>query len=189
LIRDEQRRILTFILDHSLAAAEEVYRTIYQDHAALMRFVTAMHLPVPPAFLTAAKFVLNEQVRRAFETGEVDFTTVNADIAEARRSGVVLDETAIGFALSARLNAAMDELFSSPRNLPLLEQVSALASLGRSLGFRLDVREAQNRCYELRQWTYPVVLEDSQRDNKEAHWWVERFRELAGSLGIRIPSD
>ncbi|MBD3297767.1 MAG: DUF3536 domain-containing protein [candidate division Zixibacteria bacterium] len=186
LFGDEQRRILRHILSTSLGKAESIYRGIYKEHAPSMRFVTRLHMPPPLAFLTAAEFVINEELRRAVSAHEVDLAAVNDLLTEARRTGVALDETSIGFALGRNLNATMQELFGSPLELGLLEKASALASLIQSLRYRIDLREAQNTCYEMRQWIYPEVLIRSQRDDTEAKWWVERFGTLAAALWIHV---
>ncbi|GAB4315381.1 MAG: DUF3536 domain-containing protein [Candidatus Zixiibacteriota bacterium] len=188
LFGDEQRRILRHILATSLGKAESIYRGIYKEHAPIMRFVTRLHMPPPPAFVTAAEFVINEELRRAVAAREIDLAAVQDLLTEARRTGVTIDETSVGFALGRNLNTTMQELFASPTDLGLLEKASALASLAKSLGYRIDLREAQNACYEMRQWILPEVLERSQRDDTEARWWVERFRALADALWVRTES-
>ncbi len=45
LFRDEQRRIVRTILSATVAEAEAAYLTLYEHHAALMRFITSLGTP------------------------------------------------------------------------------------------------------------------------------------------------
>ena len=72
LFRDEQRKTLDLILSATLGEAETLYRQIYEHRAPMMRFLTALHIPLPKAFQSAAEIVLNGYLRRAFEQEEID---------------------------------------------------------------------------------------------------------------------
>lgn len=186
LFRDEQRRLITLVLMASLAEAETVYKTVYEDHAPLMRFVTELRLPAPRAFLTAAEFVLNADILRQLRAKDPDFTAIEARLDEAKRVGVAVNKTDLGYTLVRTLNQMLEELFESPVDLPLLEKAAAAANLAHTLEVQIDLREAQNYCYEMRQWFYPDVLKRSDSGDTGAKWWVERFRGLAKALKIQV---
>ena len=67
LFRDEQRRIVSRILETTLAEAEASYRQIYEHHAPLMRFLAGLHTAAPRVLVLTAEFVINGALRRALE--------------------------------------------------------------------------------------------------------------------------
>ncbi|MBV9296196.1 MAG: DUF3536 domain-containing protein, partial [Acidobacteriaceae bacterium] len=65
LFRDEQRRIVRTILSATIAEAEAAYLQLYENHAALMRFITSLGTPMPREFTAALEYALNSLLRRA----------------------------------------------------------------------------------------------------------------------------
>ena len=76
LFRDEQRRILTQIVNSTMEEAEALYRQVYEHHAPLMRFLSELHMPSPPILRTTAEFVLGNAVQRAFTDQELDLDRI-----------------------------------------------------------------------------------------------------------------
>src|SRR5690606_34382946 len=64
LFTDRKREILNRLLDASVRDAEGAYRMVYERNAGLMRFLRESELPVPRAFLIAAEFVIDVELRR-----------------------------------------------------------------------------------------------------------------------------
>ena len=90
LFRDEQRRILNQISQASLSEAEATYRQLIENHTPLLRFLTdlrvpltVLSVPLPRALQTAAEFILNIDLRRAFEADPIDPVRVLALLKEA----------------------------------------------------------------------------------------------------------
>ena len=54
LFKDDQRRILRFILNATLREVEDSLVKIYEEHASLLHFLNASGLPKPPALTMAA---------------------------------------------------------------------------------------------------------------------------------------
>ncbi len=101
LFRDEQRKILTHIMEQTLADAEAVYRQLYQQHAALLRFLAEMHYPLPRTLELAAELALNHDVRRALQSEDLDLEHLRNTVAELVEAGVPLVEDGHGLAFRA----------------------------------------------------------------------------------------
>ncbi len=187
LFRDEQRRILGMILENALTDAESVYRHLYDDQAPLMRFVTGLGIPQPKAFRTAAEFVLNADLRRAFAREDLDLHRINVLIEEVRSTDVALDTTALGFVLKDTLEKLSESLFENPSDLSLLQRLSATAALIHTQQFAVDLRKIQNTFCEMRQWVYPDARQRMSQGDEEARAWVESFVSLGASLGVKLP--
>jgi len=83
LFRDEQRKITHTILNDSLTSAAAVYRTIFESHAPLIRFLNRLSIPVPKAYVEGggrqqdclAHQHLEYAVRRRVEKEAEEFAT------------------------------------------------------------------------------------------------------------------
>ncbi len=184
LHRDEQRRILASILRSTLAEAEAAYRQVYEHHAALMRFLVDLRAPLPRALSTAAEFILDSDLRRAFESETPDFDHLGPLLEEARRWHVALDAPTLEYALRRSIERLAHRLLGQPAELALLEQLDGLVGVARSLPFEVNLWTAQNVYYELRREVQPGVLERAGEGQAEALAWLDRFITLGDKLGF-----
>ena len=97
LFRDEQRRIIGLILKDTLSSVGASFKGVYENQAALMRFLSGLGVPVPPALLSAASIALNSQLQQAIERPEIDGTAVQSLVREAAANRVSLDDTTLEY--------------------------------------------------------------------------------------------
>ncbi|WP_367390932.1 DUF3536 domain-containing protein [Lewinella sp. LCG006] len=72
LFRDEKRKVLKEITDRSLKAIELDFRDIYNSNYQLMTSMLNSDIPLPGAYKTAIKYVLNEDLEAFFRQEELD---------------------------------------------------------------------------------------------------------------------
>jgi alpha-amylase/alpha-mannosidase (GH57 family) len=193
LFRDNQRKVLNRILESTLAEAEAAYRQIYEHHAPMMRFLNDLSMPLndlsvplPNAFQMATSFILNIDLRRAFEADAPNLNRVRTLLEEARLWRVELDTAGLGFALQKTLERIIEQLWTSPTDLSRLVALRASADLIRSLPFELNLWKVQNIYYDLLQRIYPDVLDKADQEDEAAQTWVEHFLTLGEALLIRV---
>jgi alpha-amylase/alpha-mannosidase (GH57 family) len=193
LFRDNQRKVLNRILESTLAEAEAGYRQIYERHAPLMRFLNDLSMPLndlsvplPKALQMAASFILNIDLRRAFEVEAPNLDRVRMLLAEARLWRVELDTAGLAFGLQKTLERMIEQLWTSPTDLSRLLALRASADLIRSLPFELNLWNVQNTYYDLLQRIYPDVLDKADQEDEAAQTWVDHFLALGEALMIRV---
>jgi hypothetical protein len=71
LFRDEQRKILNRVISKVMGEFEDSYQQMFERHCGLMGYLQEAGMPVPKAFLTAAEFALNLDLRMSFEEDEI----------------------------------------------------------------------------------------------------------------------
>jgi alpha-amylase/alpha-mannosidase (GH57 family) len=178
LFRDEQRRIVTRILETTLGEAEASYRQIYEHHAQLMRFLAGLNTTPPKVLVLTAEFVLNNSLRRALEAPELDLDEVRGLLETAKREKINLDTTGLEYALRRRLNQMSDELLAAPGNLPLLARMHAIISI--AWPFDINLWRVQNTFYSLLETEYAGRQDDAE--------WSEHFRRIVEKLNLRFPA-
>ncbi len=149
LFADEQRRVVQLLLAETLNEVEESLLRLYEDHAALLHFLSQTEVPRPPALDVAASFAINVKVRRALEAEPLDLAKVHAALALAKADHITLDVANLNFVVDQRMTAAMRALRAAPRIPGVLEQAVAVATAVSALPFAGNIWQAQNLWYEI----------------------------------------
>jgi hypothetical protein len=181
LFRDEQRRIVQLILNSTLADIENSLKTIYDDHASLLHYLSQAGLPKPPALALAAGFAVNAGLRRALETESIDLALVRSFLAMAKADDVALDTPTLSYVSDLRMKRAMIELQMSAGSLEVLDRALYLARTLTELPFELNLWQAQNLWYEILR-SSPHALTAHGPD--EHARWTRDFHELGCCLSI-----
>jgi alpha-amylase/alpha-mannosidase (GH57 family) len=147
LFRDEQRKIVNIILNDSLATTAAAYRTIYENEAALIRFLTGLRIPVPAAFQAAAEIALNNQLKQEFEREEPDTDSIQSHLKEAAASNVTLDVPGLEFAIRKRLEREATIFATRPTNIEAVQKLRKLLEFVATFPFPVTLWEVQNISY------------------------------------------
>jgi len=186
LFRDEQRKVLGYVLESTLTGLEAVYRQMYGQHYPLMRFLTDLGNPLPKAFHSAAEFILNSDLRRALSGVALDVEYIRGLLDEARVWNVDLDTEGLGYLLQQTLGKMMAKFVSTPEVLPLLKDLGAAVALARSMPFVVDLWKVQNLYYEMLRIIYPEFQKRAQQGDEVVGEWLTEFVSLGQQLSIRV---
>ncbi len=186
LFRDEQHKVLGNILESTLAEVESTYRQIYQSHYPLMRFLTDLGNPLPGAFKSAAEFILNSDLRRAFAADSPDEKNVKKLLGDARLWNVQLDTAGLGHVFRQTLENKMFDFVTKPEDTALMNQIIALVGLTQSLPIAVDLRVIQNLCYNMPKTIQDELRKRARKGDQAAKDWCAQFSVLGKKLSIRV---
>jgi hypothetical protein len=155
LFADRQREILYHTLDESLRRAENAYRRLYEENAAVMRYLIDLDLPLPRAFAMAAEFVLNRELRLVFSSDVPDLYRARTLLDEAKETQITLDGSGLGYAVRRTLERLAGAVLVAPYETAPLERLAEIAALARSLPFPVDLWKVQNLFYQAVQKRFP----------------------------------
>jgi alpha-amylase/alpha-mannosidase (GH57 family) len=182
LFKDEQRRVLREIMASTMAEAESSYTQIYEHHASLMAYLGETKMPLPNVLRITAEFVINRQLRHAFEEQDLELGRIADLLDTAKREDVPLDVPGLSYALKKRLEIMADELAVNPREETLV-LFNAAMKLVRSLPFPVDLWKIQNVYYQLAETILPEL---QSRDDEQSRRWCEEFIRLGEQLEIQV---
>jgi alpha-amylase/alpha-mannosidase (GH57 family) len=185
LFKDEQKRILDVILSRTLRDAEDSYHAIYEKHGALLRFIREMGQPVPEVLRFTAEFVLNNDLRRTFNSDPVDFVRIAMLMEMVKNEGVQLDQAGIGFAASNSLTRLLRRLREKPQDRETLYRANVLTDLFAAMPLSVDYWQAQNLYYSILNIAFPAP---GGNHGPDAHAFEERFLSLGKKLQISVPA-
>jgi hypothetical protein len=186
LFRDEQRKVLEYILASTLADVEAMQRSIYEQHCPLMRFLADLGTPLPKALQSAAEFILNLDLRRAFEAEVLDIDSIQSLLEAVEAWQIEIDTPGLSHALEETLGRLAEQFRVDPENMQTLQSFDGVVDMAGSVPFEVEYRKAQNVYYDVLQTTYPELREKAKLGNREAQSWIDCFRALGEKLLVRV---
>jgi len=187
LFADERRRVLNIIMEPTLREAEAAYSSIYEHHAALIRFLTGSGTPRPQALSVATDLCLNAKLRRVIEGEGLDPEVVRPLLEEARLAAATLDATALGLLLAANIESLAEQLLEQPDDLSRLESLNKAAQLVRTLPFSVNLWKTQNICYKILHAHCPDFEKKASLGDQNAQEWLRHYTVLAENFWLRVP--
>ena len=190
LFRDEQRKILDVVLGATLEENAAIYRSVYENHVPLMRFLNDLAVPLPLALRTAADFVLNTDLRDALATPVPDAEAVRGLLANTDSWGVTLDTGGLDATLKTTVNRLMDRFRTDPDDRVALRNLTATVRLATTLPFRPIFGAVQNAYWKMLHSAAFLErdLHDRQGD-AEAREWVNEFLALGDALTMQVGGE
>ncbi|MBV9156186.1 MAG: DUF3536 domain-containing protein [Acidobacteriaceae bacterium] len=186
LFRDEQRRIVRTILSATIAEAEAAYLQLYENHAALMRFITSLGTPMPREFTAALEYALNSLLRRACSNEELDGDRIQNLLREAQTSNINLDKTTLEFLLRRKIEALAGRFAADPSNVNKLNDLQRALQIVKKMPFAVNLWSAQNHIYAIQTGLYQRIRRKAQRGDANAQVWSDAFVGLCELLAIRV---
>jgi hypothetical protein len=186
LFRDEQRRIVNTILSSTVAEAEAAYLQLYENHAALMRFIARLGTPVPREFTAAIEYAINGLLKRALSTEELDGDRIRSLLREAQSGNVPLDRTTLEFSLRKKIEEFSNRFASDPSSVEKLDEFRAALMIVKQMPFPVDLWAAQNHVYAIQSGLYQRTRRRAQRGDARAKTWVDGYLDLSELLSIRV---
>jgi alpha-amylase/alpha-mannosidase (GH57 family) len=183
LFRDEQRKVLTEVLESTVESSAAVYRQMYGEHAPLVRFLSDCGFPIPVEMKATAEVALNGLLRKALDSPELDLPAIQGYLEESQTAGIPLDQTGLEITLRRNLERIAERFLEDPHHLPRLVKFREAVEKARTLPFSVVLWQVQNRCYQILQRIYPQMLQKGETQ------WVEQFKQLAELLSLRVESD
>jgi alpha-amylase/alpha-mannosidase (GH57 family) len=186
LFRDEQRKITNAILNESLTSAAAVYGTIFESRAPLIRFLTALSIPVPKALMSAAEIALNSQLEQGLARAELDTESIRGMLKEAEGSKITLDTTTLEYAMRRRVEQEAGAFATTPRDPALVARLRKSVDLIPTLPFPVTLWEVQNICY-------PALVKAFEENgwgasaDSTVQQYFDNLLHLADGLHIRAP--
>jgi alpha-amylase/alpha-mannosidase (GH57 family) len=180
LFRDEQRKVLSEVLQTTVENSSSVYRQMYEDQAPLLSFLSDCGIPIPKELQATAEAALNGLLREALASPELDLSAIYNLLEEIRIAQIPLDAAGLEITLRRNVEKGADLFLEDPKNLTRLVKFREMVAAARTLPFPLVVWQVQNRCYDILQRVYPHML-----GNHDSRWNTE-FKALAGLLSLRV---
>jgi alpha-amylase/alpha-mannosidase (GH57 family) len=182
LFRDDQRIILRRIMSEVLEHFENTYRNIYENSRGLMGLLQETGMPVPRGFSSAAEFVLNLDLKRAFWAKEVNADVVRGIMFNVRRWQTPLDAVDVEYTLRRRVNALMKTVRENPLRTDELATLINMLEILHTVPIEPNLWQAQNNYHKIAAAFYHDMREKSSAGHAAAAEWITLFQDLGRLL-------
>jgi alpha-amylase/alpha-mannosidase (GH57 family) len=188
LFRDQQRIVLNLLISKTLESFEDTYRRLYEHNRILMGFLKEMGIPVKQAFLSAAEFILNADLKKVFLDELLDVNKIQNLFEEMKRWDVPYDTVNIEFSVRRSLEKQMETLCLNPFDLNLLLDIQQRMEVLKLLPVEMNYWQTQNNYYRIAKTAYQEVSLKVDAGADDAKRWVNAFRYLGEMLFFNIDS-
>jgi hypothetical protein len=186
LFKEEQRKILETILEEAMSGFEASYRRMYEDNWILMGYIKDSGIPITRAFLTAADFTLNLDLKRQLKD-RPDPERVREILDEIIKWNVSPAAVDLEFAFRRNLEQEVKNFLETPSDMELLGDIEKYTDIAISLPFQIDLWTTQNAYFTLARTIYPDFSSRAEINEKNREW-VERFRSIGQKINFNLNS-
>lgn len=185
LFQDQQREVLSRILDNTLSAIEGDYRRIYESHASLMRFLKYLNIPQPRGLSAAIELVLNADLRRTLAEEKPDFERVAELLENTRFWGIDIAQTELKHIVEQSVKKLAMRMYERPLDLSRLIDLDKAIGVARSMPFEVSLWQAQKTYYELVRTVYRDMLHRAEEEEEGVRGTDQTARTDRGEGGAR----
>jgi hypothetical protein len=182
LFRDERQRIVSQIVNSTLADIDAIYSEVYEQRAPLIGFLSEVHVPLPPILRVSAEFVLGNAIQRNLQSEEPDFDYIQTLLETARRADIALPAVNVQLALRHALDANLERWLEQPHNIDLVLRLETLVRIAQTASLNVDLWRAQTLYFEVLQQCR------QERPGFLGGVWLRHFRSLGECLGMNVSS-
>ncbi len=174
LFKDEQKNVLQLLVRQETEQAEAAFKQIYDRNYNLMNVLQRVNIHMPMLFRKNLELVINNQLRRIFQEPDIKAAEVKRLSDEVNKWQISLDEEAIAFVATEKLNAMFLAYASHPEELTTLINLYQILQHLSELGIQPDLWKLQNQAFQLAK-SHPQLWQDGAAENKEIRWFFERL--------------
>ena len=186
LFMDERQRTVNQMISSQVGKILEEFSHIYRDHLGLLQFLHENALPVPTPLCAAAEQLLNEEILHYLGSGESFSGRIREKVESAKAFDLKLDRALLTHAASRRSRSLLLALAAAPADRQRLAQVIKDLDELLTLPWPIDLWQAQNIYFDIRQQAVPAKLVAEQQNDAEAAEWLQLFAKLGGTMGISL---
>jgi alpha-amylase/alpha-mannosidase (GH57 family) len=180
LFKDEQRRVVNRVMAQTLEEIETSFRTIYENHFPLMRFLREIRMPIPRPLSLPVELVLISQFGNLLENSQTHPNQLKALAEVVNKLDIPLDDPMLGIAAGRQVERQMEKLALAPRNLALILTLIETLEVLQDLPIRLDLWQAQNLYWDIHSTLEPGL------EGLGGEELLFNFRRLGDCLQMRI---
>jgi hypothetical protein len=155
VFHDERDSLLRQILAPAAMKIEEQFRRVVDELEATMLLLHQLNTRVTPAYRMAEAFIVNQDLRRAFERKDPDQDAIRSLADRAALSDVPLEFQELNYIAAQAVARQLADVRAHPTDVTRITRTVRLVELVGTLGLKPDLWQAQNDWYDLRHGEWP----------------------------------
>ncbi|GAB3529699.1 DUF3536 domain-containing protein [Pontibacter brevis] len=185
LFKDDQKKILDQVLENTMENVESNFQQLYDNNYPLISAIKTLGMKLPGPLQTTVEYIVNTKLQHELESEEPNTKEIKRLLEEAKRMSVNLGYTALDFAATQRTTLLMKHVQEHPDDLRKMQLLIDLLEVLEDSKLEADYWQAQNIAFRMQQTLYNEYLQHSERGEKEAALWIEKFDVLCSNLNLK----
>jgi hypothetical protein len=186
LFRDGQRKVLSAVLDSTLADRESAFRHMYKQFLPLLSAMKEMQIPSPKVLEDPVWYILNLDLKKILSAKDPDTRRLAVLVGEMTRGKFEPDTATLNFTASAAITNLMRRLLDSPDDAFLMEKINEVFRILSPLSLKYKLWECQNYYFRIGRKKAAGMQVLAGSGDAQARQWIRLFEELGGSLGVKF---
>ncbi len=181
LFRDEKKKLLQDVSKRNMQKLEIHFKEIYDENYQLMSGMQASGFPIPNAFMTAIKHILNLDFQNYFKRPQLKITELQRLAGEFKKWEVPIQEIKlVQLSASERIFHEVSTLENEMSHLVVIDKLNAIFEVLNGMDIDLDVWKSQNKYYR--------KLRLFRRGEAEylSDEWKDAFLRLGRNLNVNV---
>lgn len=189
LFKDDQKKILNQVLEHTLTSVEGTFRRIYEDNYSLLQAMKELSIDPPKPLKFPGEFTVNANLRRILQSDEIDMRELNLLADSLEHLSVDIDHVGLNYLAAERINNMMNELKDSPLNDRLMHKAVQFIQVSKKVHLTPDLWEAQNIAFNIHRNHYRNQCQQRDSGDEKSRTWCDTFEILFQELNINVAED
>jgi alpha-amylase/alpha-mannosidase (GH57 family) len=186
LFRDGQRKVLSAVLDSTLADRESAFRHMYKQFLPLLSAMKEMQIPSPKILEDPVWYILNLDLKKILSAKDPDTRRLAVLVGEMTRGKFEPDTATLNFTASAAITNLMRRLLDSPDDAVLMEKINEVFRILSPLSLKYKLWECQNDYFRIGRKKAVGMQVLAGSADAQAQNWIRQFEELGGYLGVKF---
>jgi len=186
LFRDGQRKVLSAVLDATLAERESSFRQMYKQFLPLLSAMKEMHIPPPKVLEDPVRYILNLDLKKVLSARDPDTQRMAVLVSEMTKGKFEPDSATLNFAASAAITTLMQRLLENPEDVTLVEKVNDVFTILCPLSLNYNLWECQNYYFRIGRHQAEDMKVRAGSGNADARHWIRQYEKLGCFLGVKF---
>ncbi len=185
LFRDDQRQILSSVLETTLVGVDTLFRRLYETNYPIMQALKQVNMNLPPELKNIHDFVLNADLKVIFASNDPDMESLERTINNAKRFPAELDILTLNYSATNSLTRLMKQLAREPENTSLMNTVMLMVKKLAEINLEPELWEARNIAFSLHRRLFKEHETRSRNGDETSQEWCDNFNALYESLNLK----
>ena len=185
LFKDQQRKVFDQIMSTTLDEIERSFRQVYENTYPIMQAMKEMNISFPKPFGSTIEFILDRDLYSLLEDKELNLEQMGRVVDEITRWSCEIDRAKLSYIASKKISGLMEKLSCTPEAVPFMQTIIELLDKLAILSLEIDLWEAQNTFFTLREKCYENMMRESTQKDQNVKDWLHYFTRLGRYLNIQ----
>jgi alpha-amylase/alpha-mannosidase (GH57 family) len=186
LTRDGQRKVLSAILDATLADTEPAFRDICRQFFPLLFTMREMQIPPPEVLEDPVRYIINLDLKKNLSAPDPDTEQLAVLAGELTRGKSRPDATLLNVTAGGAITTLMQQLLENPDNTILMEKINRVFTILSPLSLENKLWESQNYYFRIGKKKAAGMQDAAGSGDAGARHWIRLFEELGRNLGVKF---